>query len=636
MNRFDRRPPSSTAFDWTMAVLGLLMIGGIFLDGWAHSHGEVDQSFLTPWHALLYSGMALNGLVLAGAGILGLRRGFQFREALPTGYWTSALGVVLFLLGGGFDLWWHTVFGIETGITPLLSPSHLVLALGAAMVVTGPLRSIAAQYGPSSGGWRRVGPAVCSVLGLLALLGFFVDYAQPIEDGFFPVTLAPHGTPPVASLYSVTPSGALTRLPADGADLWGVQASPDGKHIVYRVNHGGGDLPPSVVVVANADGTHALAITHSGRHDTVPAWSPDGKWIAYISMPANTSGTFDLHVVRRDGSGDRTLVSGTTTLSSPAWSPDGTHIAYDSRDALTAEIAQVDVATGASTWLPFTAGGSTAAWSTGGFAWIDGNGNLQVTRDFGKTIATVVHGAAYPAWSPNGRALSYVANDGDNVQVFVVGANGAHPHDVSSLPGLDASRESWSPDGRIYFTASGTPSPARSDFGLELAEAASLLQAVMLTAAVLLLVRRWRAPPGAIVFLMTFFALAMAVQSDLYVAAIPAAIVGLAADVAIFICGDRVRGGRGLAALGFLLPATFTAGLIVAIGSRSGGYGWPADMLMGTPLLAGIAGLFVAFCFDLPLAQPGLAQYAPSTRESVASTDATAATSSASIPSASA
>ena len=68
--------------------------------------------------------------------------------------------MLIFVLGGGFDAWWHTQFGIESGIALLVSPSHLVLALGAALVMSGPLFSIASQYDRQTGGWKRIGPAV--------------------------------------------------------------------------------------------------------------------------------------------------------------------------------------------------------------------------------------------------------------------------------------------------------------------------------------------------------------------------------------------------------------------------------------------------------------------------------------------
>ena len=114
-------PPSSLRFDWLMAILAALVMAGVIQDGWAHAHGLVDQSFFTPWHAVLYGCMALSGVVLLAAGLTNLRRGYSFRNGLPYGYWTSVLGVVLFATGGVFDLFWHTLFGIETDITGLIS-----------------------------------------------------------------------------------------------------------------------------------------------------------------------------------------------------------------------------------------------------------------------------------------------------------------------------------------------------------------------------------------------------------------------------------------------------------------------------------------------------------------------------------
>ena len=47
-----------------MSALSAWLVGGFFLDGWAHTHGKVDQSFFTPWHAVLYSGHVVNLIVL--------------------------------------------------------------------------------------------------------------------------------------------------------------------------------------------------------------------------------------------------------------------------------------------------------------------------------------------------------------------------------------------------------------------------------------------------------------------------------------------------------------------------------------------------------------------------------------------
>src|SRR2546426_11492837 len=48
--------PGSAGFDWTIVALSGVFVSGLFLDGWAHAHGRVDQSFFTPWHAVFYGG----------------------------------------------------------------------------------------------------------------------------------------------------------------------------------------------------------------------------------------------------------------------------------------------------------------------------------------------------------------------------------------------------------------------------------------------------------------------------------------------------------------------------------------------------------------------------------------------------
>ena len=62
-------------FDWIATVLFAILIGGVYLDGWAHNHGKVDSSFFTPWHAVLYSGLALTGIFLFVNLLLNHRKG---------------------------------------------------------------------------------------------------------------------------------------------------------------------------------------------------------------------------------------------------------------------------------------------------------------------------------------------------------------------------------------------------------------------------------------------------------------------------------------------------------------------------------------------------------------------------------
>jgi hypothetical protein len=163
--------------DLATIMLGLWLIGGVFLDGWAHTNLGQLETFFTPWHAVLYSGF------VATAGWMGWltgrrrRLGYAGWAAIPPGYELGLVGVVLFGLAGVGDLVWHTIFGIETNLAALLSPTHLGLFVGGALVVTSPLRS--AWLAPTRGtapSLRELLPALLSMTALLAFTSFMLMY----------------------------------------------------------------------------------------------------------------------------------------------------------------------------------------------------------------------------------------------------------------------------------------------------------------------------------------------------------------------------------------------------------------------------------------------------------------------------
>jgi hypothetical protein len=119
-------------FDWIISVFSALLIGGVWLDNWAHTHGKVDNTFFTPWHAVLYSAFAVVAAFLVLSLLRNHRKGYPWREALPPGYHLSLLGVAIFAVGGILDMIWHILFGIEVSVEALLSPTHLLLAFGQA------------------------------------------------------------------------------------------------------------------------------------------------------------------------------------------------------------------------------------------------------------------------------------------------------------------------------------------------------------------------------------------------------------------------------------------------------------------------------------------------------------------------
>jgi hypothetical protein len=173
---------ASRRFDWIMTALAAYFVSGLYLDGWAHTHGKVDQSFFTPWHAVLYSGQLLMVMILAGMLVRNVWRGSALRHALPGGYNLSLAGVLLWFIGGPGDLIWHTLFGIEQSVEALYSPTHLLLALGLALAVSGPLR---AAYHRSAGEMRSLIdqlPMILSFAFTLSVLTFFIMIAHPLSN----------------------------------------------------------------------------------------------------------------------------------------------------------------------------------------------------------------------------------------------------------------------------------------------------------------------------------------------------------------------------------------------------------------------------------------------------------------------
>jgi hypothetical protein len=160
-------------YDALVAALCAVFQGGAYLDAWAHVHRPELETFFTPWHAVLYSGFFAVAAVTAAPLLWKRAPGTPWSAALPAGYDLSVIGVLVFFLGGVLDMLWHIAFGIEVDVEALISPSHLVLALGSTLILTGPLRA-AWRRSDATASW----PAVFSLGFLLASLAFWTQYAH--------------------------------------------------------------------------------------------------------------------------------------------------------------------------------------------------------------------------------------------------------------------------------------------------------------------------------------------------------------------------------------------------------------------------------------------------------------------------
>ncbi len=190
--------------------------------------------------------------------------------------------------------------------------------------------------------------------------------------------------------------------------------SPDGTKLAMSMRDA---ATRDIWVVDLVRGTRSR-LTFAGNYNTQPAWSPDGKTIAYRNVDDQ-----NLYVIPSDGTGDPRLLVQTGAL--PSFTPDGRWVVFSSRLKGSAAGGDADLfmvdASGADTTRVLVLGGT---------------GDQR-----------------YPLVSPDGKYLMFISNEsGGNVLNLTT-----FPHSTGkwqvSVHG-DASWPRWSPNGdRIYFAA---------------------------------------------------------------------------------------------------------------------------------------------------------------------------------------
>lgn len=164
-----------------MAILPGLVLIGLFIDGWAHEHlASTLETFFTPWHALLYTGMLISLVFLSITLLRNHSNGYSWAGSLPAGYELSLGGAILFGIGGALDMVWHLTFGIEVNTEALLSPTHLILAISGVLLMSGPIRAYQ-RRAEAPQRWREWLPLLLSLLWVWSVITFFTQYADPVR-----------------------------------------------------------------------------------------------------------------------------------------------------------------------------------------------------------------------------------------------------------------------------------------------------------------------------------------------------------------------------------------------------------------------------------------------------------------------
>jgi len=242
----------------------------------------------------------------------------------------------------------------------------------------------------------------------------------------------------------------------------------------------GGDI-----FVVSHDGTNRRPLTNGHESAAQPAFSPDGKKLAYLTLDAG-AGTVGLIVVDVDGA-HRTLAAtfpAVARASGPAidwlrvaWSPDGRELAYTAPESG----AQQMFVVGADGSNPHQIGdplleGHDATWSSDGtlLAFVGGHFDtdrgIYVMNADGTNVRAIRPGAdqwasgfAAPAWSPTGRRLAFSARPINASQVFVVDIDNGQPINLSNSESYEDWGPAWSPDGTRLAWHRG-PAPGEGRF----------------------------------------------------------------------------------------------------------------------------------------------------------------------------
>jgi Tol biopolymer transport system component len=246
-------------------------------------------------------------------------------------------------------------------------------------------------------------------------------------------------------------------------------AAPDGDLVAYLSDAGG---HANIWVTSRAGPPRQITFEDDLRVAIgVPIWSPDGRWIAFVSSRGNVGLAFGVWLVRPDGSELHQLIPKGLGV---AWSPDSQHLYYV--EAAPGVIKKISVDGGTSTTVRSESVRNligvfgSAVYFVVERALMDGRPEFEIrVAPLGDGPARVIKTISAsrvapwqvpfnPSLSPDGRWLAMPLTEGFTTDIWALSTEDGRWQQVTNLrphATFIARRVSWSPDGRSILAAIG-------------------------------------------------------------------------------------------------------------------------------------------------------------------------------------
>jgi len=221
--------------------------------------------------------------------------------------------------------------------------------------------------------------------------------------------------------------------------------TPDGRLIFASDQDGQADL-----VLADRVGGNRTLFMHRAGDEGDPMYSPDGKWLVFWG---SWDGNPEIYVREVGTEIDRRLTTNPAIDRAPAWSRDGRQIAFMSnRDNHNFDIYRMNadgsnverLTTGRSNAFPeYSPDGSQLLLHVDRDVYLMSLSNLGLRR-----LTNDPNNGMHPTWAPDGLHIAYMSWRNGHSEIFTARPDGSETQVVVTMPNGDAVDPRWSPDGR--------------------------------------------------------------------------------------------------------------------------------------------------------------------------------------------